>query len=202
MKRGPKIFVVVACVFACGRTGLDTFDEESSGPSATGGNDSGAPSYVLSDAGPLPPGFQSGSDSGNASDASRGDGGRRHSDAGPALDSGSEGDSGNDSGSGSDGGVECETAGDCSTLLGPLFGSCLTCPDGHEGCEHYVCLSGVCQTTYCGGSSTSGECESANDCETLLGPLPILCVDPCPDGHVGCEHYLCLSGLCQTSYCN
>jgi hypothetical protein len=52
----------------------------------------------------------------------------------------------------SDGGsVECETANDCTILLGPPpSGFCITCPNGSIGCGHYECVSGICQTTYCG----------------------------------------------------
>ena len=83
-----------------------------------------------------------------------------------------------------------------------------TCPNGEGGveCEHYVCLSGVCQTTYCGSqpSGAMNECRTAQDCEMLLGPLPVYCIYDCPnvDGGEGCEHYVCLSGVCQRTFCD
>jgi hypothetical protein len=103
-------------------------------------------------------------------------------------------------------GFQCETADDCAMFLGPLPGGVcvINCPDdGGEGCEHYVCLSGVCHSTFCGteSGSSANECSTALDCETLLGPLPAFCIYSCPSGE-GCEHYLCLSGICQTTFCN
>jgi hypothetical protein len=80
-----------------------------------------------------------------------------------------------------------------------------------DGCDHYVCLAGICQTAFCtepssgassGAPSGEAECAAPGDCEKLLGPLPSFCIANCPNGGEGCEHYLCLSGLCQTSYCN
>jgi hypothetical protein len=137
-------------------------------------------------------------------------------DSGSGSASGSEGGAGASSGSGSgsggqpletDSGPECRTADDCNALLGRLPDSCSVCPggDGGLGCERYVCASGICQTTYCGSqpSGTMNECGTAQDCETLLGPLPMFCIFDCPnvDGGKGCEHYVCLSGVCQTTFC-
>jgi hypothetical protein len=115
-----------------------------------------------------------------------------------------EGDSSADDGElqGSDSGAECATSKDCSSQLGPLAPNCLVCPDGGEGCQHYVCVSGECETTYCGNMGGNGECQFASECETLLGPLPPVCQDPCPNGKEGCEHYICLVGVCQTTFCD
>jgi hypothetical protein len=45
---------------------------------------------------------------------------------------------------------ECATPPDCEVLLGPLSGICIACPNQSIlGCEHYVCLYGICQTAYC-----------------------------------------------------
>jgi hypothetical protein len=124
-------------------------------------------------------------------------------DGGPALYS--VGDSGSGPGDGGEGGSKCQTSDDCSALLGPLPSVCLNqCPDGGDGCEHYVCLSGVCETTFCGTqpAAPTSECQIPNDCAALLGPLPGVCLDTCPDGKEGCEHYVCLSGVCQTTFCN
>jgi hypothetical protein len=98
---------------------------------------------------------------------------------------------------------ECKTASDCVRLLGPLPPSCLDCSGGDSGCEQYACLSSVCQTTYCGVEPTdsASECETASDCASLLGPLPSFCIE-CSDHCLGCQHYLCLRGICQTSFCN
>jgi hypothetical protein len=87
----------------------------------------------------------------------------------------SGGSSGSGSGGGSSGGgSECQTPDDCTTVLGALPSFCTECSDGGQGCEHYVCSSGVCQTTFCGVqlASSASECQAASDCETLLGPLP------------------------------
>jgi hypothetical protein len=104
-------------------------------------------------------------------------------------------------------GVECLVPDDCETLLGPLPNSCSTmCPNGPKGgCQHYVCLQGICQTTYCAAQPAnppSSECAVPDDCETLLGPLPDSCSNTCPNGaNGGCLHYVCLQGICQTTYC-
>lgn len=106
-----------------------------------------------------------------------------------------------------DAGTECETALDCTALLGPLPVACVPrCGDAGEQCQHYICVSGLCRTTACGGDTTAppgspNECSTSQDCEGLLGPLPESCIFPCADGSIGCEHYLCLAGFCQTTYC-
>ncbi len=46
------------------------------------------------------------------------------------------------------GSVECETAADCANLLGPLPNFCTSCKNG-QGCLHYVCILGTCQTSFC-----------------------------------------------------
>ena len=106
-----------------------------------------------------------------------------------------------------DGGRECTSPGDCTALLGPAEGFCGGCPGGGDGCPEYVCLSGVCQTTYCGANPAAlldggSECVTPNDCTNLLGPLASECVAGCPGGADGCQHYVCLAGLCQTTYCD
>jgi hypothetical protein len=104
-----------------------------------------------------------------------------------------------------DSGEECATSSDCSALLGPLPPFCLICSNGSQGCEHYVCSAGLCATAYCddvsGTDGATSECQTASDCETLLGPQPAICTN-CPNGTEGCLHYVCLAGICQTSYCN
>ena len=101
-----------------------------------------------------------------------------------------------------DASVECATASDCTVLLGQLPSLCVSnCPGGALGCEHYICSAGTCVTTFCGGPSTA-ECQTTQDCEALLGPLPEVCVAKCPSGQTGCAHYVCVVGLCQTTYCD
>jgi hypothetical protein len=49
-----------------------------------------------------------------------------------------------------EGGIECLTPSDCQALLGPLSRMCIIpCPNGQEGCLHYVCVSGICQQSMC-----------------------------------------------------
>ena len=102
-----------------------------------------------------------------------------------------------------DSATECETASDCASLLGPIAGSCIPCSDGHDGCAQYVCLSGICQTTWCGAqpSDSATECATASDCTSLLGPIAVTCV-ACSGSRDGCEHYVCLRGVCQTTWCD
>lgn len=147
-------------------------------------------------------------------------GGLAATQSGSSLDSGSAADSGAGI---MDGGVsskdatttdaaesavpsECQTPDDCAVRLGPLPAECVGCAGSSDaGCAHYLCLSGICQTSYCEGQpagSSSSKCQSPTDCEGLLGPLFPFCVDPCPgSSDAGCAHYLCLSGICQTSWC-
>jgi hypothetical protein len=40
----------------------------------------------------------------------------------------------------------CQTADDCS---GPLPAVCAICADGGDGCAHFVCAGGACQTAFC-----------------------------------------------------
>ncbi len=107
-----------------------------------------------------------------------------------------------------DAGHECASPSDCTALLGPAVGSfCGGCPGGGDGCPEYVCLAGLCQTTYCGANPAAVldggiECATPNDCTNLLGPLPSECVGGCPGGGDGCQHYLCIAGLCQPTYCD
>jgi hypothetical protein len=98
----------------------------------------------------------------------------------------------------------CATPDDCTALLGPLPKICSdSCTNGADGCEHYVCISGVCETTFCTSQpDDAGECQTEQDCLNLLGPLPKLCIVGCTNGSSGCEHYLCLAGICQTTYCD
>ena len=55
----------------------------------------------------------------------------------------------------------------------------------------------------CVGDGGSVECQTAADCENLLGPLAPVCMNTCPDagGVMECLHYLCVLGVCQTTYC-
>ena len=64
----------------------------------------------------------------------------------------------------------------------------------------------------CFGDGGSVECQTASDCENLLGPLPSMCISACPPGSLadagGCGglggyalHYICVLGVCQTTYC-
>jgi hypothetical protein len=97
--------------------------------------------------------------------------------------------------------TECERAADCTALLGPLNGSCMDC-SGTDKCTSYVCLSGICQTTWCGAEPFDGptECEVPADCEMLLGPLNVTCIG-CPGDDMGCTHYACVRGICEMTWC-
>ncbi len=94
---------------------------------------------------------------------------------------------------------------ECSNEGGALLcipGQSIAC-NGPGGCfSSQVCNSSG--TAYapcvCFGDGGSAECQTANDCETLLGPLPPMC-DECPNGQEGCLHYVCVLGVCQTTYC-
>ena len=146
-------------------------------------------------------GSDSGTDAGGIDAASGG--GESTMDAAPSADSGSvtlglPPDSG---------GVECLTPSDCEALLGvrPSFceGSCPNAPNG--GCQHYLCLAGICQTSFCATQPANppvSPCTTATDCEALLGVLPSFCEGSCPDApNGGCQHYVCLAGICQTTFC-
>jgi hypothetical protein len=40
----------------------------------------------------------------------------------------------------------CQTAADCA---GPLPAVCAICADGGDGCAHFVCVGGACETAFC-----------------------------------------------------
>jgi hypothetical protein len=100
-------------------------------------------------------------------------------------------------------GPECTTDKDCDALLGTLPSGCILCADGGNGCPHYLCISNICQMTFCASGSLTGsaECATPADCDSLLGPLPMFCIYDCPVTGRGCQHYICLSGICQTTFC-
>lgn len=164
---------------------------EQGGGSTSGGDEAGAEDGSAEANGPRSS-VGSGSSSGSTGSSSS-------SGAGP--DSQAAGSSSGLS-NGSDGAAECQVSDDCAALLGPLPSNCTQCPSGGQGCEHYVCLSGVCHTAFCGTqpAPSTNECQTPSDCLALLGPLPPFGTT-CPNGSEGYEHYVCLSGLCQTTFC-
>ena len=120
--------------------------------------------------------------------------------------------------------VACVGPGGCLSdqvcnAAGTGYGGC-TCPDtdgailvcipgqsiactGQGGCfASQVCNAEGTALGPCvcpdGGSV---ECMTANDCATLLGPVPPICL-VCPKGAMGCAHYECVTGICQTTYCD
>jgi hypothetical protein len=82
----------------------------------------------------------------------------------------------------------------CAGPLGCVsFQVCDATGDGYGPCE---CPDGAVP------DSGSVECQTANDCETLLGPLPVFCDGACPGApNGGCLHYLCVYGICQATFC-
>jgi hypothetical protein len=100
----------------------------------------------------------------------------------------------------------CACTGDGGLVCVP--GQSIACT-GAGGCfSSQVCESdgmayGPC-VCFDGGSV---ECQTASDCENLLGPVPPLCTGACPPGSVvpeagiWCLHYICVLGVCQTTYC-
>jgi hypothetical protein len=99
----------------------------------------------------------------------------------------------------------CSCSNDGSALL-CVPGQSIGC-SGPGGCfSSQVCNTdgtayGPCD---CSGDGASVECQTASDCEKLLGPLPPQCTDQCTgdtDGAAGCLHYICVLGICQTTYC-
>jgi len=112
------------------------------------------------------------------------------------------------------------------TAYGPcactIDGSALLCVPGQSiactgagGCfSSQICEAnglayGPC---VCFGDGGSIECQTASDCENLLGPLAPVFITDCPPGSAakpgGCGgisayplHYICVLGVCQTTYC-
>lgn len=107
----------------------------------------------------------------------------------------------------------CSCTNDGSALL-CVPGESIAC-SGPGGCfSSQVCEGdgmayGPCA---CFGDGGSVECATSSDCETLLGPLPTICIFVCPPGSKakadGCGdstyplHYICVLGVCQTTYCD
>jgi hypothetical protein len=93
----------------------------------------------------------------------------------------------------------CSCSNDGSALL-CVPGQSIACsgPGGcfsSQACDSNGLAYGPC---VCFGDGGSIECQTAGDCENLLGPLPVIC-NVCSDG--GCLHWDCVLGICQTSFC-
>ena len=105
---------------------------------------------------------------------------------------------------------------DCVPVeAGPLCvpGQSVACV-GPGGCvSNQVCNAqgtayGPCDCPASFDARPPSECQTATDCENLLGPLPVMCLDSCPPGSPAeagvegyCWHYVCILGTCQTTYC-
>jgi hypothetical protein len=95
----------------------------------------------------------------------------------------------------------------CSNDGAPLLcvpGQSIACT-GPGGCfSNQVCESdGMAYGPCVCSDAGSVECDTASDCTNLLGPVPQnFCPTICPDGSHGCAHYECVTGICQTTYCD
>jgi hypothetical protein len=95
----------------------------------------------------------------------------------------------------------------CSNDGAPFLcvpGQSIACT-GPGGCfSNQVCMGdGMAYGSCVCDDAGSVECDTANDCTNLLGPVPQnFCPTICSNGSHGCAHYICVAGICQTTYCD